>query len=247
MLRSQEVEQWQAKLYGDDPASDRGVLHSVATWQASNTTLRVIKIGSDSPRSENDYFALRAARMRADALVTTGAILREEPDVRHTEADAGLLAWRRERAGLTEPPRSVVLTSGRGLDLNHPLLRSAYRPLIVTGKAAARNLSAANPDCEFNGRENPGIRDTLTLLRELGCRTVLVEAGPTTTRALYDEPVAIDELLLSIYHAPTLAPSLVGPSFVGLDRLRTVFDYHSEPVRIDEASGSWSFSRWRRR
>jgi riboflavin biosynthesis pyrimidine reductase len=251
MTHAEDVSNRLARLYGADPASAVGVLHVVATWRAPDTTLRVIRIGPGSPASETDGFVLRTARMRADALLTTGKILRDEPDVRHAEDDPALLAWRRERIGRTGAPRSVVLSSGHGLDLAHPLLRSAHQPLVVTSTEGAAALesaaSAAETRVQIAAREAPGIRDAIALLRELGCRTILIEAGPTTAAALYDEPVLVDELLLSVYEAPALADALVGPAFIAAQRLEEAFARRSEPTRIEEPSGPWSFSRWLRR
>jgi riboflavin biosynthesis pyrimidine reductase len=251
MSRADEVSKRLTRLHGEDPASVRGVLHVAATWRAPDRTLHVIKIGPDSPRSDNDWFVLRTARMRADALLTTGTILRDEPDVRHDERDETLLTWRRNRVGRSGRPRSVVLTSGRGLDLGHPLLRTAHRPLIVTSESGAAALERAalmsEPPVELAARRAPGIRDTLGLLRERGCESILIEAGPTTAQALYDAPVLVDELLLSVFEAPTLADELVGPALLAPDRLETLFAHRSDPVVIDEPSGPWSFSRWVRR
>ena len=251
MAKADEVSRRLVALYGEDPAAARGVLHVAATWRAPDLTLRVIRIGPDSPRSETDWFALRAARMRADALLTTGKILRDEPDVRHVEDDAALLAWRCEHVARPTPPRSVVLSSGHGLDLAHPLLQSAHDPVVVTGQDGAdvleRSARASGAHVEIAAREAPGVRDTLALLRERGCQTILIEAGPTTALALYEEPVLVDELLLSVYHAPSLGDELVGPEFVPPERLEASFARQGEAVRIDEPSGPWSFSRWLRR
>lgn len=251
MSMADEVSRRLTGLYGEDPATARGVLHVTATWRAPDMTLRVIRVGPESPRSDSDGFALRAARMRADALLTTGKILRDEPDVRHLERDEALLAWRRERVGRRAQPRTIVLTSGREFDLGHPLLRTAHEPLIVTGEDGAAALEraalASAPRVSVVVRSAPGIRDTVALLRERGYESILIEAGPTTAAALYDEPVLVDELLLSVYQAPSIAEELVGPVFVSPTRLATLFARRSDPVRIDEPSGSWSFSRWVRR
>ena len=239
------------RLYGMDPARTRGVLHAVAAWRAPDATLRVIRIGPESPASETDWLVLRCARMRADALITTGRILREEPDVQHTEHDEALLAWRRECVGRSEPPRSVVLTSGRDLDLDHPLLRTAHAPLVVTGREGAarlrREAQDRTPALEVVARDAPGIREAVALLRERGCETLLVEAGPTTAAELYREPVLVDELLLSVYEERALAEPLVGPELLEPGAIEVHFEPSREPARIDEPSGAWSFSRWLRR
>lgn len=248
MSKAAEVSNRLRGLYGEDPARTRGVLHAVASWRAPDATLRVIRIRPESPQSEPDRFALRAARMRADALVTTGKILRDEPEVQHTESDEALLDWRREYVGRSVAPRSVVLSSGRGLDLEHPLLRSGHEPLIVTGEQAAIDLrraaeSATSP-VEVVSRSAPGLRDTLGLLRERGCETILIEAGPTTAIEAYEEPALVDELLLSVYEAPELDDALVGPAFLDSERLAAIFPKQSDPVAVEQPSGRWTFSRW---
>lgn len=243
------------ELYGEDPARDEGVLHVVAAWQAPDGRLPVLAIGPSSPASPRDAFALRAARMRADAIVTTGRILRDEPDVTHAERDAALLAWRRERVGRAEPPRSVVLTTGAALDARHPLLRADPPPWLATGRAHARALRAAAPGLETIELEPPSLRALLDALARRGARTTLVEAGPSTARALYDAPVAVDELLLSILEEPaaddpraggrSAAPALAGelPAPAALDAALGAPRHAS---RWREPSGEWRFERRRR-
>ena len=238
------------RLYGEDPATARGVLHVVSAWPARDGALRVIRIGAGSPTSETDGFVLRAMRMRADAIVTTGKILRDEPAVEHAESDPTLLAWRRQCVGKHEPPRSVVLTSGRELDLAHPLLRSAHAPLVVTSVAAQPQLRAraraAERSVEVIGRAAPGLRDTIAVLQELGCKTISIEAGPTTAGALYQSPPLVDELLLSICEADDVDVALAGPALPSSERLQAVFRHASQAVRTEEPSGVWAFSRMRR-
>lgn len=250
MSNAGEVSERLRSLYGEDPAQARGVLHAAGVWRSPEGRLRIIRIGPGCPASESDQFVLRIARMRSDAIVTTGQILRAEAALSHVEQDSALLAWRRDRVGLGEPPRSVVLTSGRDLDLQHPLLETAHRPLIVTGqdatgplRRAARNARAS---IEVVGRTQPSIRDTLTFLESQGCRTVLVEAGPTTAVPLYDEPLRVDELLLSVHDSETLDDAWVGPRFLDLRQLEPLFEQRSPPVSIQEREGLWTFHRLRR-
>lgn len=212
--------------------------------------LRIIRIGPGCPASETDQFVLRIARMRSEAIVTTGRILRAEADLSHVEQDSALLAWRRDRVELSEPPRSVVLTSGRDLDLQHLLLETAHRPLIVTGEDATGPLRRAAQNAglsiEVVGRTQPSIRDTLTFLESQGCRTILVEAGPTTAAPLYDEPLRVDELLLSVHDSETLDDAWIGPRFLDLRQLEPLFEQRSVPVSIRELDGRWSFHRFTR-
>jgi len=242
-----EISERLRSLYGEDPAEACGVLHAAAVWRSPEGVLRVIRIGPGCPASETDEFVLRSARMRSQALVTTGRILRAEPDVTHIEQDTALLAWRRDQVGRSEPPRSVVLTSGRHLDLHHPLLKTGHRPMIVSDEGAAESLRLAARKAglavEVVGRPRPSIRDTLSLLEGQGCQTILVEAGPTTATPLYDEPVRVDELLLSVHDAETLDDVWTGPQFVGLRQLEAIFERRSVPASRRELGGQWTFHR----
>jgi hypothetical protein len=141
---------------------------------SERATLETIAIGPHSPKSATDFFLLNLARARADAIVTTGKILRDEPAVEHRlqGADgepAALAAWRRERLGKREPPCSVVLTTGREIDLFHPLFRSAPRVIILTGESAAGALRERAASCRGRGRRaacaEPGRRARLSPYR----------------------------------------------------------------------------------
>lgn len=247
--RSRGAQQTSARLreiYGVDPARDEGVLHVVAVGRAANGPLPVIAIGASSPKSELDSFVLRAARMRADAIVTTGKILRDEPELAHEERDEALLAWRRECVGKSEPPRSVVLTSGRGFDPRHPLLAATPPPQIATGRASAARVRAAAPRCEVIELESPSLRALLRALSERGARTILVEAGPASARELYDPPVAVDELLLSSFEERDLARELAAGELPARDLLERVLAPCAAPFEQREPSGAWRFERLRR-
>jgi riboflavin biosynthesis pyrimidine reductase len=232
-------------LYGELP-SEVEVLHVVSVWQGPGGELRVLRVGEATPRCDTDAFALSLARARADAIVTTGRILRLEPALTHEllgprELQSDLREWRRLRLGRSEPARSALLTSGRELDLDHPLLRTAARPLILTGPGAAARLAAAGASrgIELLGLEPLNLRAGLAALRARGARCISIEAGPETALPLYDAPVAVDELLLSIYEAVELADDAVGPAFLGPARLAELLPHASRAQRI----GAWRFER----
>lgn len=248
MKSLEQVEERTRELYGDDLPKASGVLHVAAVWERPDGRLRVIRIGPGCPASETDTFVLRLARMRARAILTTGRILREEPGLSHREADPTFREWRRERAGLGEPPRTVVLTSGREVDLHHRALQTAHHPTIVTRESAAGSLRhaarVAGVAVEIVGRAEPGVRDALAWLRDQQCQPVLIEAGPTTAAALYELPLGVDELLLSVLHAPVMDERWVGPEFPPLTRLESLFEQQSEPVGVNEKNGRWTFRRF---
>lgn len=225
-------------LYGEELGAMEGVLHVVAV-HAEGEARRVIKIGEHAPKSAADFFALELARARVDAIVITGAILREEPELRYA-LSSELAAWRREVLGLAEPPWLLVLTHG-DVPLDHPALAGPLRPIVFTSLEAAPALRARTP-IEIAGVPAPSARLALRFLRsERGCRSVSVEAGPTTAVPLYDEPCAIDELALSVYGGP-LDPRARGGRFLDEGALERRFE------RVSEASeGEWRFERWLRR
>ena len=140
----------------------------------------------------------------------------------------------------------MVLTSGQEVDLRHSALQTAHHPTILTREAAAQSLrrDAQGAGVEVVGRTKPGVRDALLWLREEGCEPVLIEAGPTTAAALYESPLGVDELLLSVLHAPVVDPRWVGPEFPSLVRLESLFEQQSEPVGVNEKSGRWTFRRF---
>lgn len=247
-----EVERRAVALYGGAVQAQTGVLHVTAVWRSPSGELRTLRITPATPRSETDAFVLALARARADAIVTTGKILRDEPELSHAIEDAGLLAWRRERVGRSEPARSVVLTSGREIDWSHPILRGGARVLLVTSHEGARRLEdgrrAAVADVEVMARQDPGLRDTVLMLRrDLGCATIAVEAGPSTSRQLYRDPALVDELLLSVYEEPDLPAEVCGEASLEPDRIAELFGPPHHEVSRRERSGRWSFRRYLRK
>jgi riboflavin biosynthesis pyrimidine reductase len=232
-------------LYGELPG-EVGVLHVAAVWQRPDGERRVLRIREAMPRCDTDAFALSLARARADAIVTTGRILRLEPALTHEllgppQLQADLREWRRLRLGRSEPAQSAVLTSGRELDLDHPVLRAAARPLVLTGRSAAAQLAsaAARRGIGLVALEPLDLRTGLAALRARGGRCISIEAGPETALPLYDAPLAVDELMLSVYEAAELPAEVVGPAFLGAARLAELLPRASRAQRV----GPWSFER----
>jgi riboflavin biosynthesis pyrimidine reductase len=239
----QRIETRLRSLYGSPPG-EVAVLHVAAVWRARGGELRVLRSGAEAPASDTDAFALSLARARADAILTTGRILREEPRVTHDYLPiperADLAVWRRLALGLREPARSAVLTRGREIDLDHPLFGAEPRPWILTSPEAAARLrpEAAARGVEAVGLDPLHVRHALRELARRGMRCVSIEAGPETALELYAQPLAIDELMLSVYEGP-LAAAAIGPAFLEQGRIEALLPHASAPHRAE----AWSFQR----
>lgn len=252
-------------LYGPvDWTRAAGCLH-VAAIDASSGD--VIAIGPAAPRSPTDRFVLGFARARADVILTTGSILRSEPDLVHrysedAEEQAGWAAWRRDVLGRAESPRLLVLSASGRFPLDHPALTSA-RGWIWTTEVGAAHLEGAPSGLEIvtapatlsdpvSAAVDFALSEQASASGTPDRVTVSVEAGPTAAARLYaprDEAVdaqsaGVDELLLSCFEG-TLSEAARGPSFVAASlRSRRLGSVRSA-VRVDEASGAWTFERYR--
>ena len=241
-------------LYGRNSAEvplGTGVLHVTSVWRKDLDTHLTIRIGPHAPPSPLDFFSLNLTRARADAIVTTGRILRQEPELSHRlqgPAAAGLEAWRRERLHKTRPPISLVLTSGRGLDFSHPLFQGPGRVLIYTDTEGAWELEsrAADVGAEVVADPSPSPRGAVDVLRrQLGCATISIEAGPSVARQYYEPPVQVDELLLSVYTAPDLPPQARGTRQPPAAELERLLQHQAGPY-VDAAEPDWEFHRYLR-
>lgn len=260
---TEDISRLVRSLFGVRSAAP-GVLHPTAVWRSPEGRLVTMKIEAGTPGSATDAFVLSWARARADAIVTTGRNLRKEPELVHGLIGPGrvpevLAAWRKEELGKEGPPVSLVLTSGRGLDLDHPLLVGGEtHPVIFTGEEGCRRLEAGalRRGIEVAGHPSPGIRQALAFLRQRGARTISIEAGPSTSRRLYDEPLAVDELLLSVYEEAQLSPAVRGGDFLPVGEIEALFPAASsgdgwtargrKGREVKEPSGQWSFHRFLR-
>ena len=243
-----------AELYGSVPVGGVGVLHGLAAWRAPSGPPRVLRIDENTPESNTDRFLLHLARARADAIVTSGSILRAEPRLTHEighddEMQRELGAWRREVHGRNASPLSLVLTRGANLDLSHSFFSDPTGKIIYTGHDAARTLQepARERGIRVVSRSAPSLRDAIDWLRtEAGARGITLEVGANASRALYDEPTAVDELLLSLYEEAHLDEAHRGESFIELEKIERALPRTSPGIVRNEASGRWSFRRFRR-
>ncbi|MBM4266081.1 MAG: hypothetical protein FJ144_05615 [Deltaproteobacteria bacterium] len=241
-------------LLGGDPAADHGVIQvtSVTRPRDAAAPLETIAVGPDAPRSATDRFLLSLARARADAIVTTGKILRAEPDVRHsplgsTEEIEALRRWRHDHLAKRDEPWSVVLSRGTSLDLDHPLFRPPARPLLLVPEETARRIEPAARAAGIRvlGRPEPSLEDSLAVLAaDFGCETITVEAGPSTSRSLWGSPTRVDELLLSIFEEHEDVPR--AGAFSTEARLEAALGRPRASQSRVEESGLWTFRRYRR-
>ena len=246
---SEAVAERMRRLYGDEQLSDpAGVVHVAAVGREPDGELVVLKINQATPRSPNDRFALDLARARADVIVTTGAILRAEPrlayELASDRADA-LHSWRMDQLGRPTPPLVVVLTGREDIDLDHPTLHGWAKPWIFTNVDCARALHDRLPrHVGLAGVPSPDLNSLIDWARRrFDARSITIEAGPTTTRPLYQEgPGLVDELMLSVFEG-TIPTAARGAPFVSSQTLDDRFPEQHRGEPVDEDSGPWRFIR----
>jgi len=248
-----------------DPSIDQKIetLYGAVDWSRASGCLHVaaihgptgsvIALGPDAPRSTADRFVLGFARARARMIVTTGAILRAEPDLEHRyaedeESEALFGEWRRRVLGEDDPPEVLVLTGTGVLDSAHPALTRA-KGILYTSRAGAERLGSAPDGFEvFVGASGGGAVQEAARFATLraGSGSLLIEAGPTTSRSLYPDVTGesgVDELLLSSFEGE-LSPGAIGPLFIEAERIERRFGAPVSSVVIEEPSGRWRFERY---
>ena len=230
-------------LYGEELRRGEGVLHVVAVAREEGG-LRPMRIGP-APTSETDAFALGLTRARVDAILLTGSILRAEPELRY-DLPPALAVWRREVLGLSEPPLLLVLTRG-DVPAEHPIWEGEAQPVVYTSEAGLKSVEALPKRVvRVVEKASPSPTRALRYLRKFrGCRAISVEAGPTVAVPLYDEPSQIDELLLSVFEGK-IPKEARGGYFLDVATLAEKLELCGGPTTVEEPSGRWTFSRWRR-
>ncbi len=239
-----------AEQYGsrDDLQGPAGVLHVTSVWTGPGGRLITLNIGPTTPKSDWDFFALNLARARADAIVVTGRILRHEPDLAYSlagPAALGLRRWRVEHLGKLDPPTLAILTSGRDFDPRHPALHGWARPVLYTTPQGAARMGTVEMDVVTH--DAPSLHRTIGDLRRRGAGTVSLEAGPSTTAALYDDVIGVDELMLSRFEGEHLPEGIEGGVLMTEAFLEAKLEPLCPSVVRQERSGPWSFGRFRPR
>jgi riboflavin biosynthesis pyrimidine reductase len=230
-------------LFGDRLEEPAGVVHVASAIETQSGELATLRIGKGTPTSATDGFVLDLARARADAIVTTGQILRDEPMLRLLPGPDST-RWRRERIGKLDPPLLLVLSTGRALPPQHPIFGCGAEVIVFIGSAGAAQLERARfPDPpEICAVRTPGLRAAIDFLRRRGARSISIEAGASTSANLYNDPLAVDELLLSVFEG-ALASNMRAGALPSLPQLRRLLPAGPPPFELQEPSGSWRFHR----
>jgi len=235
------------QMFEDDGRLVNGVTHVVAVATAGSKNL-VLRTAERAFSSMHDEFVLGVARARADAIITTGEILRSEPALRLDVFGPGrmneaLADWRRSSIRKAGFPRTLLLTSGRDVSLEHPVFNGANAVSILTGKTAPTRLvsEARERGIHVLQVDEPGVRTAVDGLRDdYGLQAISIEAGPSTATELYRPPVMVNEIFLSQFHGPVSASSIVG-AFLDTEVLLKTFVRRHPPHRVSTDDGTWSF------
>lgn len=237
-------------LYGARPLLADGVIHVSATTRGRDGRLHVLKIGPRSPKSSTDFFVLNLCRARCDAILTTAANLRAEPDLAHglqggwaTQLDV----YRKTVLAKATPPTCAILTGSGDLPVAHPVWEDGTPKLVLTSESAAPALRwVLGTRAEVVGVPKLDARRACAYLRtKRGLKLISVEAGPSTSRALYEAPSAVDELLLSTFLEPLRDEDLIGYALPDDAVLFRGLAMMGDQTRKEE-SGKWRFQRWLR-
>ncbi len=239
------------EMYGIEAPRPEGVIHVTSVSNQSGG-LVTLNINARTPTCPHDLFALNVTRAWSDVVVTSGRILREEPTLRHDlqgpdEEKRALREWRRMVVG-RGASRTLILTSGRGLDPGHPIFASSRNVIVFTASDAASHLARVlrRVDCQVVGVDRPSARSAVEYLRaEAGFRAISIELGPSSSVALYERPPLVNELWLSVYsgHVP---PSVRGKPFLGMAEIRGILPRESGAFVATGSGGPWAFRRFLR-
>ena len=258
-------------------ASPRAVIALGPTSPASETDRFVLGVA----RARADLVLTSGAILRAEpALVHRFS---DDP-----EQERALQRWRRERLGRPRPPGLGILSRSGQIPGDHPALGFASAGFVWTSRSGGARLGRRVGSLEVidaiegappvgagagvamraghwassasASQWEEGLGGAIAHARSSGAGTVLVEAGPTLTRALYpgprradatenrsaEPPASLDELLLSCFEG-ALDPSALGPAFVSESAVRACFPDPPSERCVAEPSGPWRFRRYRAR
>ncbi len=157
-----------------------------------------------SAESEADRFLVGLLRACADVVLVGSRTMLASPQgtwrpekVFPPAAEA--FAELRRRRGRPERPAVAVVTAGRSLDPEHPLLAEGAL-VLTTARAAARLRDAVPPAAELvavDDGDRVDLPHAVAALRERGHSLIVSEAGPTVFAQLLAARL-VDELFLTI-------------------------------------------------
>jgi len=250
------IDLWAERIFAGPPAPE-GVLHVMAVARRAQGDLAALALGDGAPRCDEDRFALALARARADALLTTGAIVRQEPGLHHgsraltaslpASLAAAFAAWR-QRGGRRRPATTVIMTRSRDLDLDHPLFADGGPVIVFTGADAPTRfgIDLARRGAMLISDSHPSLARCLARLAQAGLAAVTVEAGASVARGLYQPPYAVDELLLSTLEPEALEPGQTRGILLREDQLNARLRPVAPAYETRTEAGLWRLRRWRR-
>lgn len=234
-------------LQGAEFTPPAGVLHVCSAFDAADDTIRAIRIGEGAPGSEHDSFLLRAARAQADAIITTGSILRHEADVTLELGDdaigRALTRYRRAGLGKLSPPRSVILSASGDLPEQHPLFADWTTTSIWTSPERVAEVRARVPgDVDVIGHDGDVAGAVLAYLAKCDATRVSLETGPSAVAPFY-EAQRVTELWCSRYEdVDGLGRDSRGGAWP-FDA-ETLDDWWAGGSERIEPSGAWRFDRY---
>lgn len=233
------------ELFGRrDLARDAGLVH-VTALSLRPDGYRTIVIDGGSPRSPRDFFSLQLTRARADAIIISGKLLRDEPtlnyQLRGPKAEA-LRSWRKLCQERHSPPHLLILTRSGALPSEHPIFESSNPVTVLSDEKGAAEAARRLPSTRVRADASPGIASAIAVLADEGATTISLEAGPSTSRIAYEESL-VDELMLSTFYGPF--PLSMNETAAPFERaqLEVRLASASAPARFEEGSGAWSFER----
>ncbi|MEM8609691.1 MAG: hypothetical protein AAGF92_21510 [Myxococcota bacterium] len=246
---AKSVERAARRLFGSALDTRPAVSQSGAVWNDPGSgLLTTLRIEGHQPKSDLDFLALHMARARADAIVITGQILRDEPTLAYdlrTDPRWGdaLVEWRERHWGLWRPPWILIMTESGRIDFGHPVFKGWGRPMIFTSDRTAERKLADSPVPVVADAE-PSIRRAIQHLQQSrDAECISIEAGPSTSLELYERPTVVDELLLSVYLGTSLDVRAQGAPLIELTRLRGRFRTETSSTHRSQ-HGHWSFHRF---
>ncbi|MGB1701225.1 MAG: hypothetical protein ACPHRO_14810 [Nannocystaceae bacterium] len=250
LVTTERIQSWIRTLAGGHFELQSGALHVVAVHADASGLSKVMKIEAQTPRSRGDRMCLELARRWADAVVLTGEILRSEPSLDYAWwgptpiVERALQGWRAEVVGASEPsPWLVVMTRGRGLPHEHPLLAHPKLVLCVPEDAVVDGALSHVRVIRLPGGEGRGVLDVCR--SALGVRRISVEAGPRSSSPLYESPCRVDVMLRSTYRG-AVPPGLLAEAFVREERLADVGQFLARAQQVAGEDAEWTHELWRR-